>query len=83
MKILNRTEAAEKLGMTPLALSSHVSRGNWDAVPKPIKIGRCNKWVAEVIDEWILERLKESKCETPQKKKRGPGRPPKERSASC
>jgi predicted DNA-binding transcriptional regulator AlpA len=87
MKVIDRTEAAKRLGMTPNALSCHVYRKNWDAIPVPIKIGGRFKWTDEQITEWIKERLAAvcTRQERPTsiKKKRGPGRPPKERSASC
>jgi predicted DNA-binding transcriptional regulator AlpA len=83
MKVIGRVEAAERLGMSPQALSCHVSRRNWDAIPKPIMVGRRFKWIEEKLEEWLLERFDESVQSGMQKARRGPGRPPKQRSAPC
>ncbi|MEZ7197747.1 hypothetical protein [Pseudodesulfovibrio karagichevae] len=87
MKIIGRAEAARRLGMTPQALSCHVSRRAWPhAIPAPIKIGGIFKWSDEKITEWINERFDEvegGKSQKEKKRKRRPGRPPKTRSASC
>jgi len=87
MKMIGRVEAAKRLGMTPQALSCHVSRRNWpQAIPAPIKIGGIFKWSDEKITEWINERFDavEGKKSQRGNKKRAPGRPPKKRSpASC
>lgn len=87
MKILNRKQAAQRLGLSPNALSCHVYRKNWAGIPKPIKIGNRWKWTEEQIDAWVRERLEETarSSATPKDtKKPKPGRPPKRRSrASC
>ena len=85
MKIIGRVEAAKRLGMTPQALSCHVSRRSWPhAIPAPIKIGGIFKWSDEKITEWINERFDAVEGKPKDgSKKRAPGRPPKKRSASC
>ena len=87
MKMIGRVEASALLGMTPQALSCHVSRRNWAAIPAPIVIGGRFKWSHEKIIEWINDRfdavISGGKLPTPQKKKNGPGRPRKTRSALC
>lgn len=87
MKIIGRVEAAKRLGMTPQALSCHVSRRNWDAIPAPIVIGGRFKWSDEKITEWIKARFDAvnggAELPSPQKKKKGPGRPRKTRSTPC
>lgn len=60
MKLINRHGLAEKLGMTPKAVSAHVSRRNWEAVPRPAKIGGVYKWIEEEVDDWIREKFAES-----------------------
>jgi len=83
LKIIDRKEAAERLGMTPQALSCHVSRRNWSAIPIPVKIGGRWKWVEEVLEEWVLDRVDEAAAMSGRSKRRGPGRPSKIRSTSC
>ncbi|MGL1861428.1 MAG: hypothetical protein OCC46_02765 [Pseudodesulfovibrio sp.] len=85
MKIIGRTAASKRLGMSAQALSCHVSRRSWEtgAIPKPIKIGGRWKWIEEKIDEFILDLYDESKEPSSSKKQRGPGRPRKTRSTSC
>jgi len=81
MKLINRHRLAEKLGMTPSAVSAQVSRRNWDAVPRPGKIGGVYKWVEEDVDDWIQDKFSEScgdfTLEVPPKRRRG--RPCKKR----
>jgi predicted DNA-binding transcriptional regulator AlpA len=82
LKIIGRVEAAKRLGLSAQALSCHVSRRNWREIPKPIKIGGCFKWVDSEITEFIEKKIREAQLEL-NPKKRGQGRPPKTRSASC
>jgi predicted DNA-binding transcriptional regulator AlpA len=82
LKLLDRSTAAERLGLSAQALSCHVSRRNWQEIPKPIKVGGCYKWVDDAITEFIEKKIREAQLEL-NPKKRGPGRPPKTRSASC
>jgi len=85
--LLNRHQASQRLGVTPGSLSAHVSRRNWKAVPKPVYIAGTYKWVESDLDNFILERIEESKTDHKQsaltKNKRRPGRPCKTRSAPC
>ncbi|WP_243545300.1 hypothetical protein [Pseudodesulfovibrio tunisiensis] len=86
MKIIGRAEAAKRLGMTPHALSCHVYKRNWDAIPVPIMIGGRYKWIDEKITEWItarFEAVNNGEELLPPQKKRGPGRPRKKRRSSC
>lgn len=46
-KLLNIGELADFLGFTVAAVSAHLHRKNWDAVPKPIKLGRRLAWPVE------------------------------------
>ena len=84
MKVFGRVEAAKRLDMSPHALSCHVSQANWDKVPQPIQIGGRYKWTDTQITEWINEKLEKVMNNSTKKvKRRGPGRPPKTRSATC
>lgn len=87
MEILDRTAAAKLLGMTPNALSCHIYRKNWSFIPRPIKVGGKNRWVREEIIDWLKARIEETKSKPArssyQGEKRGPGRPPKKRRATC
>jgi len=77
MEIMTRSEVANLLRMSPQALSNHVGRKNWEAVPPPIVIGGRNKWRKDQVVKWI-----ESKSPVPPKSEhQGRGRPPKRRSA--
>ncbi|MBC17063.1 MAG: hypothetical protein CL942_08430 [Desulfovibrio sp.] len=84
MKILDRIETSKRLGMTPAALSCHVSRRGWEtgAIPMPVKIGNRWKWIDEKVTEFIQEKWEEGQSST-SNKKRGPGRPRKTRSMTC
>ncbi len=61
MEILTRKEVSAVLRMSPQALSNHVSRRNWSAVPCPIKIGGRNKWLREDVFDFLLEKQNESR----------------------
>lgn len=80
LKLIGRIEAAEMLGMTPAALSCHVSRRNWSAIPRPLKIGGRFKWIESKIEEFVIGKWEEAQ---PVTAKRKPGRPQKTRSTSC
>lgn len=82
MKLINRHQLAEKLGMTPRAVSIQVSRRNWDAVPCPGKFGGVFKWLDEDVDKWIQEKLSEPFDYASQtgRTKRRRGRPRKTKS---
>lgn len=80
MKIIGRVEAAERLGMTPQALSCHVSRRNWTAIPRPIKVGGRFRWIDEKITEFLEEKWEAGK---PTQKTAKRGRPRKRRGTSC
>lgn len=86
-RLIGRVKAAELLDMTPNALSCHVARRNWDAVPEPIKVGGCFKWSVEQIAEWIDKRFEKRATASKNKKieatRNRVGRPNKRRSASC
>ncbi len=71
-KLLNIGELADFLGFTVAAVSAHLHRKNWDAVPKPIKLGRRLAWPVEEVQAWVREKIL-SRDEPSYR--RGPGRP--------
>jgi hypothetical protein len=56
MQLMTRTEVASLLRITPQALSNHISKRNFDAVPPPLRIAGRNKWRFDLVVEWIEER---------------------------
>lgn len=56
-KLLNIGELADFLGFTVAAVSAHLHRKNWDAVPKPIKLGRRLAWPVEEVQAWVRNKI--------------------------
>lgn len=56
-KLLNIGELADFLGFTVAAVSAHLHRKNWDAVPKPIKLGRRLAWPVEEVQAWVKNKI--------------------------
>ena len=56
-KLLNIGELADFLGFTVAAVSAHLHRKNWDAVPKPIKLGRRLAWPVEEVQAWVRDKI--------------------------
>jgi predicted DNA-binding transcriptional regulator AlpA len=56
-KLLNIGELADFLGFTVAAVSAHLHRKNWDAVPKPIKLGRRLAWPVEDVQAWVRDKI--------------------------
>nr|WP_287412652.1 hypothetical protein [Pseudodesulfovibrio sp.] len=79
-KLIGRVEAAEMLGMTPQALSCHVSRRNWSEIPRPVKVGGRFKWIEKKIMSFINDKWEAGQ---PVVRKRRPGRPRKTEGSSC
>lgn len=75
IKLLDRHQTAEKLGMTPAALSNHVSRRNWEAIPQPRKVGGRWKWLESDVERWVLDLFKIPAPSAPKKKGRPRKRP--------
>lgn len=71
MKLINRHSVAEKLGLTAKAVSVHVSRRNWNAIPQPAKVGGVYKWVEEDVDLWIRKKFSEPWEEAKASRRRG------------
>jgi predicted DNA-binding transcriptional regulator AlpA len=56
-------DMAEILGKSAAAIHGHLARGQYDAVPPPVRIGRKLAWVVEAIDEWINAKVTCAKIE--------------------
>lgn len=67
--VIVRWELASMLRMTDQAISNHLHRKNWDAIPEPIRVGGRNKWFIEDVLLWL--DAKRAKPEEKTKKRRG------------
>ncbi len=50
MDLLDIKQVAGKLGCCPRTVTRLVNTGQ---APKPIKIGRQNRWIRKTLEEWI------------------------------
>lgn len=73
-------DVSAMLGLTRASVHGFLARGNYDAVPRPGRLGRRLAWPVEVFDRWYQEKLQEAELPevTPQPAvKIGRGRPRK------
>lgn len=56
MKLIDRKQIAEKLGLTPAHVSDKLSKRS--DFPAKYKIGGATRWREDQIDEWIEMQLK-------------------------
>lgn len=66
-------------GMSVSSIRSHLQRKNFQAVPRPIYLGRRLAWSLEIIEEFISMKEAQAQQETDRSSQNnGPGRPKKE-----
>ncbi|BDQ37270.1 hypothetical protein SYK_16300 [Pseudodesulfovibrio nedwellii] len=56
-KVLNIYEFAELLGTTSAAIRSHWQRRNFDAIPRPIHLGRRLGWPMQIVEDWLQKKI--------------------------
>ena len=59
-RFLNSHKLAEELGCTVSSIYNHVHRKNFNAVPRPIRLGRKLVWTREAVEEWLQAKLKQA-----------------------
>jgi predicted DNA-binding transcriptional regulator AlpA len=52
-RFYNIQELATILGKSVAAIHGHLARKQFDAVPPPMRLGRCLTWLVESVDGWI------------------------------
>ncbi len=57
LKVLNVYELADLLGTTSAAIRSHWQRRNFEAIPRPIHLGRRLGWPLQVVEEWLQKKI--------------------------
>ncbi len=82
-KFYTINEMASILGLTVSAIHGHLNRGNYDAVPSPIRLGRRLAWPVQLVDEWLqakIEHAQECVQKRIEHRESGRGRPLKKRT---
>ena len=49
-------DMAKYLGMSETAIRAHLTRKNYNAVPKPIYLGKRIAWRKQDVDEWLKQK---------------------------
>lgn len=52
-RFYNIQELATILGKSVSAIHGHLARKQFDAVPPPMRLGRCLAWLVDAVDGWI------------------------------
>ena len=74
LRFLTSHKLAEELGCTVSSIYNHIHRKNFNAIPRPIRLGRKLIWPREAVEEWLENKMKESEGEKTHTPKMGLGK---------
>jgi Predicted transcriptional regulator len=84
-RFLTSHKLAEELGCTVSSIYNHIHKKNFNAIPRPIRLGRKLVWTREAVEEWLqnkLEQTEESQPASESKPVAKIGRPTKKEQRS-